>query len=113
MFIRNKRKIWKEAEDLVKKHFQDQWYRLIKQNFTIRWGEIDLIFEKNDDLIFVEVKMISDIEDFSGYISNKKLKALNKTINYFLYKNLSEYKNIYLKFVFVKNNEIVEIYDLV
>ncbi len=39
------------AEQLVR-----DGYRLLEQNFRCRYGEIDLIAEDADDLIFVEVK---------------------------------------------------------
>lgn len=42
----------KFASDFLKK----QGYTIIKENFTNRYGEIDIIAEKDDYIVFVEVK---------------------------------------------------------
>jgi putative endonuclease len=39
------------AEELVRRG-----YSIIERNFRCRYGEIDLIAEKGDDLVFIEVK---------------------------------------------------------
>ncbi len=108
----NKRKIWQQAEELVKEYFISNWYIPLAQNFTLRGGELDLVFQKDNIILFVEVKQVDHIEDFAGYITKKKLKSLQKSIQYFLLKNWLEDKFVDLKFVFVKNWKIVSIYDL-
>lgn len=51
-----KRKIGDLGEELTKKYFLKQGYKIIKQNYTSRTGEIDLIVQENDEIVFVEVK---------------------------------------------------------
>ena len=46
----------RRAEDLAKEYFLQQGYRLLERNFRAGPGEIDLILEKDDLLVFVEVK---------------------------------------------------------
>ncbi len=44
------------GERLAAERLRRDGYRLLEQNFRCRYGEIDLIAEDADDLIFVEVK---------------------------------------------------------
>ena len=48
--------VGKIGEDLAKDYLLKQGYQIIDQNFSTRFGEIDLIAKKGDLLIFVEVK---------------------------------------------------------
>ena len=49
-----------KGEDLVSEHYQKLGYKLLAQNFIFprgkQTGEIDLIFQKDLELVFVEVK---------------------------------------------------------
>ncbi len=53
-----------KGEDLVLKHYQKLGYKLLERNYVFphgkQVGEIDLIFEKNSELVFVEVKARSN-----------------------------------------------------
>ena len=48
------------AEDLVRRQYEQQGCKLLAQNYIFRRGkqigELDLIFQKNKEIIFVEVK---------------------------------------------------------
>jgi putative endonuclease len=44
------------AEDTSCEYLIDKGYRLITRNFKTKIGEIDLIFQDHDQLVFVEVK---------------------------------------------------------
>ncbi len=37
-------------------YYRKNKYRMVAKNFTCRYGEVDLIVEKSDVLVFVEVK---------------------------------------------------------
>lgn len=45
-----------QAEVLAKKHLQKQGLQFIHQNFHCKMGEIDLIMQDGDNLVFVEVR---------------------------------------------------------
>jgi putative endonuclease len=46
-----------ESESLAVKYLEEKNFKIIKQNFTFsRYGEIDIIAEDGDILVFVEVK---------------------------------------------------------
>jgi len=51
------RQVKGESEELrACEYLQTQGLRLITQNFSCRMGEIDLIMQHNDSLVFVEVR---------------------------------------------------------
>lgn len=64
-------------------HFQSQGFLLIEKNYTIRGGELDLIMKNSNTRLFVEVKVIDGLDDFSDYISSKKISAVKRTMNWF------------------------------
>lgn len=53
----------KQAEEQALRFFLDQGYRCLSQRFKTKWGEIDLIVSKAQEVHFVEVKRRSS---FSG-----------------------------------------------
>ena len=44
------------GEDVAIRYLEMRGYRVIAKNFKCRLGEIDIIAEKRDEIIFVEVK---------------------------------------------------------
>jgi putative endonuclease len=54
--LRPTRRAGKEAEDYASKFLSSKGYKVIEKNFRSRFGEIDVIAIKNNQLIFVEVK---------------------------------------------------------
>ena len=110
MNTRYKKDIWDKWEVLVATHYQNIWHTLLEKKYTIPWGELDLIFEKEKKLTFVEVKVINHIEDLYDYITPKKLWHIKHTIEYYLLQHPSD-KEYTLDVVFVKDNSIFEIYE--
>ena len=47
------------AERKAANYMRKKGYDLIEHNYNTRFGEIDLIFEYNDMIIFTEVKAIN------------------------------------------------------
>ena len=52
----NTRNIGKQGENICKKYLLDNDYKIVKQNYFTNFGEIDIIAEKDNLLVFVEVK---------------------------------------------------------
>jgi len=44
------------GESIAAKYLQDQGYQVLDQNFTVKYGEIDLVALDEDCVVFVEVK---------------------------------------------------------
>lgn len=108
----NLREQGKQGEEIAKQHYQSQGYTLLEQNFTIRWGEIDLLMKKEKTLIAIEIKIINHFDDLDQCISTKKIWFLHKTLQYYLQNTKeSTFHEIRMDAVFIKNNKIVEIYE--
>ncbi len=95
-------------ENLVAAYYQNQWYLLIVKNYTIVWWELDLIFQKNNILTFVEVKVVDHVEDLQNYVTSKKLWHIKRTIKYYLLSHGVEGEYT-LDIVFVRNNSILQV----
>lgn len=106
----NKRQQWYEGEKLVLQNYLDRWYTHVMSNFTIRGWELDLIVENTDTTVFIEVKVVDHIDDLFGYLTQKKIYFLYKTIEWYRLKH-SIRDIIRLDVVFVKNAQILEIYE--
>lgn len=104
-----KKLIWHDGEQIVKRYYIDNWYDFVEQNFTMRWWELDLIFRKNGLYIFIEVKVVDNIDDLFGYITKNKLKFIKKTIDYYIH--IHDIEDYRVDVVFVKNYRIYEIYE--
>ncbi|RUM49688.1 MAG: YraN family protein [Hydrogenothermus sp.] len=52
----NKRKIGIQKENLAVNYLKNKGYKIIKQNFYTKYGEIDIIAKNKDTLVFVEVR---------------------------------------------------------
>ena len=46
----------KQGEDLAAAHLTDNGYRILQRNYRSVFGEIDIVAEEGDTLVFVEVK---------------------------------------------------------
>jgi putative endonuclease len=56
MLSPNKRVQGAKGEATAVQYLQRQGFRILKQNYRYERGEIDIVAEDNDELVFVEVK---------------------------------------------------------
>ena len=83
-----KSKIGILAEGIALQNLQSLGLVLITKNFTSRFGEIDLIMQHNNDLVFIEVKARKcGIDSAIESIDYNKQQKLIKTANYYLMLN--------------------------
>lgn len=54
-----KNKIGALGEDIAVKYLSERGFSVIDRNFTEKWGEIDIIAQKEATIHFVEVKTVS------------------------------------------------------
>lgn len=89
----NKQKIGSIGENIACRFLtNNHGFKIIKRNYRKKWGEIDIVAEKNNVLHFVEVKTVScetsfDIEKVKNPEENIhpwKLKRLSRTIQSYL-----------------------------
>jgi putative endonuclease len=77
------------GETLATMFLKKRGYEIIERNYRIREGEIDIIARKNGELIFIEVKTISERERAAGKrpeeaIDQRKRARLRKAIASYL-----------------------------
>ncbi|MEI6288588.1 MAG: YraN family protein [bacterium] len=82
------------GENLAREFLQRHGHKIIGKNFNTLYGEIDLIAENGDELLFCEVKTRTSAE--YGYpeqaVDWKKIRHLNKAINIYLQnKNIDKF----------------------
>ncbi len=81
------------AEDMACQHLQQQGLILLQKNFHSRFGEIDLIMQHQQTLVFVEVRYRKN-RDFGGpaaSITPAKQKKIEKTALFFMQKKGREF----------------------
>lgn len=92
-FTSNSQKIGQIGEDVACKFLMKQGFSVLDRNYTKKWGEIDIIAQKEDILYFIEVKSksVSDL-NFISLETNRpednmhpwKLKRLSRVIETYL-----------------------------
>jgi len=77
------------GEKLARHFLERRGYQIIATNYYTRWGEIDLIAQKNEWLFFIEVK--TRLTNKFGWpeeaVTDNKLKKLKLTARQYLLKN--------------------------
>lgn len=106
--------IGKKGENLATKYLKQNNYKIIKQNFRCRQGEIDIIAidqhkEKKKEIVFIEVKTRTSLEFGRPAEAVNKIKKqhIARTAKYFLY--INNIKDADIRFdtieVLVSNNK--------
>jgi Holliday junction resolvase-like predicted endonuclease len=110
VFTSEKQKIGELGENMAAKFLVKHGFLILDRNYTKKWGEIDIVAEKNDKIYFIEVKSVSreTLDTFvpKSYSSSDdryeprpednmhpwKLKRLSRTIQTYLlsHRNLEE-----------------------
>lgn len=80
------------GEDFAASYFQKLGYEITERNYHSRYGEIDLIAEKGDTVIFVEVKTRSHdcLDRAAGAVTPGKQKKLVLTALRYISENHTE-----------------------
>ena len=117
IFTSEKQKIGELGETIATKFLMKHGYLVIDRNYTKKWGEIDIIAEKEHKLYFIEVKSVSceTLNNVDNYHPEDnmhpwKLKRLSRTIQtYLLYENTAREKewqlDLLVVFLDIKNKK--------
>lgn len=93
VFTSESQKIGEMGENIAVKFLMKQGFNIIERNYTKRWGEIDIIAQKDNKIYFIEVKSVSraalDFVEKDGYRAEDnmhpwKLKRLARTVQTYL-----------------------------
>lgn len=89
MDLSDSRSVGEEAEQIALDYLLAQKLRLIARNFSCRVGEIDLIMQNRDCLVFIEVRYRKPNRFASAALSVnlRKQRKLIKAASFFLCRN--------------------------
>ena len=81
-----------EGEEKAAKYLKKQGYNIITKNFQTRFGEIDIIAEDKEYIVFVEVKARSEksIAEPREFVDLRKQRKIIKTAEIYLSENFTE-----------------------
>lgn len=101
----------KLGEDFAASYLVSKGHKILKRNYSSRFGEIDIISLRNKELFFVEVKTRSSIT--MGYpsqaVDKRKLSHMEWTALNYLNKSNISYDAWSFKVIEVLINEIDEL----
>jgi putative endonuclease len=100
----------KKAEAVAVDYLSSKGFKILEKNFRTSFGEIDIIGQKKDLLVFVEVKSEFGEEKFLAEekVDTKKRERMIKVAEYFLLKNfrkLSKIKEIRFDVIVVRGRK--------
>jgi putative endonuclease len=59
VFTSKRQKIGQLGESIAVTFLKNHGFRVLERNYTRKWGELDIIAEKDQELHFIEVKAVS------------------------------------------------------
>lgn len=90
-----RRRFGDQGEKTAAKYLSDQGMKILDRQYGVRGGEIDLIAQDSEEIVFVEVKSRQD-ESF-GYpeeaVTPEKIRKIMRAIQYYLSEKKWEDKN--------------------
>lgn len=84
--------IGKTAEDKTVAFLRKNGFKVIKRNYSCRFGEIDIIAEKGKFIVFVEIKARKEnnIVSPAQAVDGDKMQRIMLTANDYMYKTFCE-----------------------
>lgn len=80
------RAVGQRYESHAADYLRRQGYRILEQNYTTKFGEIDLVAIDGDTLVFVEVKYRATDSHGKGYsfVTPQKLRKLERAVWHYI-----------------------------
>ncbi len=82
-----KKEIGKKAEDIAVKYLEQKGFKILERNYRKRFGEIDIICEKEGGIIFVEVRSLKSdfLRNPAESINFKKCEKIKKLAEEYIF----------------------------
>ena len=95
----NTKTIGAEGESRAAVYLESKGFEIIERNWRTKGGEIDIIADKNDTIVFVEVKTLPNgtLDMIQRELNSQKRQRIIKTSKRFLLKH-REYNNSYVRY---------------
>lgn len=99
-----RKKIGNQGEELAVQYLRQKGYRILDRNYYSRYGEIDVICERNRDIIFVEVKTRRNDRFGSAEesVTLTKQQRLRKTALHYLQQKNQPFKELHFDVITVR-----------
>jgi putative endonuclease len=106
--------IGRYGEGLACTYLERKGYKILKRNFYTRQGEVDIVAEDKDTLVFVEVKTRIGRSAGEPYeaVSRKKLKTIHNVGYLYLHVTNAHYKYLRVDVVSITLSDNLEIEKL-
>jgi len=88
----DKQKLGAIGENMAKKFLMKQDFKILARNYRKKWGEIDIVAQKDNIIHFVEVKAVSYETTKNGYMPEEnvhpwKIKRIHRALESYLMEN--------------------------
>ncbi len=80
-----KKNLGKQGEDIAATYLTDHHYTVIERNFRSKFGELDIVAEKNKKIYFIEVKTRANLKKGKPYeaVTPHKMHQLRKAATFY------------------------------
>ena len=104
LYLSSSRARGKLGEGVAVRHLEDRGYKLVERNFCSHVGEIDLILQKDEYVVFTEVKLRKNrsFAEAAESVDSRKIHKIRRTAEYWLMTH---------KTALQPRFDVVEIYD--
>ena len=102
-----RKKVGTQVEELAVQYLRQKGYRILDRNYYSRYGEIDVICERDRDIIFVEVKTRRSDRFGSAEesVTPAKQQRLRKTALYYLQQRDQPFRELRFDVITVRLGE--------
>ncbi|NLY03636.1 MAG: YraN family protein [Campylobacter sp.] len=94
-----------DAENKAVKFLEKDGFKILERNFSSKFGEIDIIAQKDEILHFIEVKATQGEYEAIYRITAKKLDKILKTVKFYMTQKQNEL-NFQIDAIVVNNTSL-------
>lgn len=107
----NSRKKGKLFEQKAEEFLKNSGYKILVKNYTSKFGEIDIIAEIDNTIVFIEVKgrLTESFGLGEESITARKIRKITKTALLYIQENDLYDKDLRFDVVAINNNEVCHI----
>ncbi len=66
------------GEEIAANYLQRKKYKILERNYRKPWGELDIVAKKDNEVVFVEVKTITQSQEKSRFLPEEEITPQKK-----------------------------------